>query len=65
MFPAKSENPKVLGFRPTGASEGRFRGPRAEVRLMGEGCYIVPGEPLAPVEKGLVNERTDYGSSHD
>ncbi|MEE9128761.1 MAG: VOC family protein [Phycisphaerales bacterium] len=30
-----------------------------------KGCYLVPGKPIVPVEKGLINQRTDYQSSDD
>ena len=65
MFPPKTEKPDFLGFHPARASGERFRGPLALVWPVGEGCYLVPGEPIAPGEKGLIDERTDYESSDD
>ncbi len=65
MFPLKSENPSFLGFQPARASGGRFRRPLAIGWPVNEGCYVVPGEPIAPVEEGLINELTDDESSDD
>ncbi len=62
MFPSKSEKPESLGFHPTRASGGRFCQPLAVLWSVGEGCYLVKGKPIAPVEKRLINKRTDYES---
>lgn len=65
MFPPKTEKPDFLGFSPARASGERFRGPLALVWPVGEGCYLVPGEPIAPGEKGLMKERTDEESGDE
>lgn len=65
MFPPRSEKLDFLAFSPARASGGRFRGPLAIVWPVDDGCYLVLGEPIAPVEKGLINERTDNEQSDD